>query len=83
MEKKSFLKVLAMSILMFSLTVSVCLAEGQAVTKEGAIKVTRCGNGYRFDRNGWIYVHMREDLMREGSSMGIWSPRSLRRLWRI
>ena len=58
MENKRFLKVLAMSILMFSLTVSASLAEMQTVTKEGVIKVTRYGNGYRFDRNGWIYVHI-------------------------
>lgn len=58
MENKHFLKVLAMSILMFSLAVSASLAEMQTVTKEGVIKLTRCGNGYRFDRNGWIYLHI-------------------------
>jgi len=52
MKKRNFLKVLTMSILMFSLTLSICSAETQTVSMEGVIKTASYGNGYRFDRNG-------------------------------
>ena len=70
MENKRFLKVLVMSILMFSLTVSASLAGMQTVTKEGVINVTRYGNGYRFDRNGWVYVHIEGEPYERGIQHG-------------
>jgi len=58
MEKRSFLKVAVISVLVIGLAVSICLAETQTVSKEGVIETASYGNGYRFDRNGWIYVHI-------------------------
>ena len=58
MEKRSFLKVAVISVLVLGLAVSICSAEMQTVSKEGVIKTASYGNGYRFDRNGWIYVHI-------------------------
>ena len=58
MKKRSFLKVTVISVLVLSLAVSICSAEMQTVSQEGVIKATSYGNGYRFDKNGWIYVHI-------------------------
>ncbi len=58
MKKKSFLKIAAIGFLVLGLTVSSSLAETQTATQEEVIKATRYKNGYRLDRNGWIYLHI-------------------------
>lgn len=58
MDKRSFLKVAVISVLVLGLTVSICSAETQTVSKEGITKFASYENGYRFNRNGWIYIHI-------------------------
>ena len=47
MEKKSFLKVAVISVLVLGLAVGICSAEMQTVSKEGVIETASYGNGYR------------------------------------
>ena len=83
MEKRSFLKVAVISVLVLGLAVSICSAEIQTVSKEGVIKTASYGNGYRFDEMAGYTFTLRGHLMREVSSMDTWWLQSLRRLWRV
>ncbi len=58
MNRRSFLKVVVISIFVLGLTSGASSAETQVVSEKGSIKVTELGKGYRFDKNGWIYIHI-------------------------
>jgi len=62
-----------------NLTIGVSSAEIEATTEKGTIKATEYEKGYRFDKNGWIYVHTKVSLMREVSSTDTWWLRNLTR----
>jgi len=42
-----------------NLAIGASSAEIEATTEKGTIKATEYGQGYRFDKNGWIYVHIK------------------------
>ena len=58
MDRKSLLKVVVIGVFTLGLAIGVSSAEIEAATEKGTTKVTEYGKGYRFDKNGWIYVHI-------------------------
>ncbi|TKJ44737.1 hypothetical protein CEE35_06735, partial [Candidatus Aerophobetes bacterium Ae_b3b] len=58
MDRKSLLKVVVIGVFALGLVIGVSSAEIEATTEKGTIGATEYGKGYRFDKNGWIYVHI-------------------------
>ena len=46
--------------LLISFAFSSCMntSDGGVVTSQNGNGITRYGNGYRFDENGWVYIHI-------------------------
>ena len=53
-----------------NLAIGASSAEIEATTEKGTIKATEYGKGYRFDKNGWIYVHIEGEPYERGFQHG-------------
>jgi len=70
MERKGFLKVVIIGVFALGLAIGVSSAGTQATTHKGTTKVTEYEKGYRFDKNGWIYVHIEGEPYERGFQHG-------------
>jgi len=70
MDRKSLLKVATIGVFTLSLAIGVSSAEIEATTEKGTIKATEYEKGYRFDKNGWIYVHIEGEPYERGFQHG-------------
>ncbi len=70
MDRKSLLKVVVIGVFALGLAIGVSSAEIEATTEKGTIRATEYGKGYRFDKNGWIYVHIEGEPYERGFQHG-------------
>lgn len=70
MDRKSLLKVVVIGVFALSLAIGVSSAEIEAATEKGTIRAAEYGKGYRFDKNGWIYVHIEGEPYERGFQHG-------------
>jgi hypothetical protein len=70
MYRKSLLKVVAIGVFALGLAIGVSSVVTQATTNKETIKAAEYGKGYRFDKNGWIYVHIEGDPYERGFQHG-------------
>ena len=70
MDRKGFLKVVIIGVFALGLAIGVSSAEIEATTEKETTKVTEYGKGYRFDKNGWIYVHIEGEPYERGFQHG-------------
>jgi len=70
MDRKSLLKVVAIGVFTLGLAIGVFSVATQATTEKGTIRATEYGKGYRFDKNGWIYVHIEGEPYERGFQHG-------------
>ena len=70
MDRKGLLRVVVIGVFTLGLAIGVSSAEIEATTEKGTIRATEYGKGYRFDKNGWIYVHIEGEPYERGFQHG-------------
>ncbi len=70
MNRKSLLKIIVISVFVLSLASGISLAETQVTIEKGPTEVIEYGEGYRFDKNGWIYIHIEGEPYERGFQHG-------------
>jgi hypothetical protein len=70
MYGKSLLKVVVIGVFALGLAIGVSSVATQATTHKETIKAAEYEKGYRFDKNGWIYVHIEGEPYERGFQHG-------------
>jgi len=72
MGRKKFLKTVLIGIFVFSLVLGTSLGQAQTTTQTETetIKIIKYGKAYRFEKNGWIYIHIEGEPRQRGFQHG-------------